>query len=864
MIVFLVLVFLVQSQADDSCRNVVERSLKNTNTIVISEQVSQDSEFELRVETNLIADGKHAVLVRSELLDDEAISPLYFGVGHSCGMRSWKVPSHIFPEVKFAQRVFHPPAGKKKLRIFVSSESIQPQRFKISVSLVDFLLQPNEARPDIAVSPNAPSVSMFKFPENGQEENFLLKITNTSLAACTLVSIQKAQQCPYTAFFDEESNIKFGSSYQTMLQKSAMIVSKELYPDGFYLVLLGKSDTKECFKKTEPTHEESNQHSMNVTIVVESLQEGKIVGNPAVDSIFFVAFFYLGLLLVFSCITWILDRFFGFEMEGKYGKLQTLEKQKKHKARENVKNTAFTTMANMALPALDQVDGPPSINSNETEKAPFRFWGQEEWQPQREDDEDTVDGGTREEGMTQENCSESEANIGEATENEGDNLGNSKLRPWVSVARPGNDNGTPGSKANKPSNNFCTLDQNCQTLNEQHRQHLRSHLFSWLIVLAGIFYALPAFQMVYNHQNPFIHGGDLDICYYNFFCVFPLGKIADFGHVFSNVGYVISGLYFVAKVWFRKRKFQKFSKLDGSIIHTGIPEQVGIFYALGGALALEGVLSGIYHICPTSTNFQFDTTFMFLIAVLIFLKLYQFRHADTTLTAQFVFLVIGVVLTLEVIGYFTSDPIFWVVFIFIYIICMLIFILKIYLNEKSFKIVLKHIFQNCCIFCSDKRKTIRYRSLVPCITVIIINILMAIFFATSHRPGVSRYLLVILMANMMLYEVYYVFRKLHLRLRKKNWRENEGIRVITLIYLNMSFVFMLGACYFFIKALKTSAGTPAESRNLNEDCTLLIFDNHDMWHFLSAAGLYQHFMFLLTLEDYNIRHMKKRKLITVF
>ena len=58
-------------------------------------------------------------------------------------------------------------------------------------------------------------------------------------------------------------------------------------------------------------------------------------------------------------------------------------------------------------------------------------------------------------------------------------------------------------------------------------------------------------------------------------------------------------------------------------LKRGIPEQFGIFYALGGALSMEGVLSGCYHICPTKVNFQFDTTFMYVIAVLVFLKVYQ-------------------------------------------------------------------------------------------------------------------------------------------------------------------------------------------------------------------------------------------------
>ena len=102
------------------------------------------------------------------------------------------------------------------------------------------------------------------------------------------------------------------------------------------------------------------------------------------------------------------------------------------------------------------------------------------------------------------------------------------------------------------------------------------------------------------------------------------------------------------------------------------------------------------------------------------------------------------------------------------------------------------------------------------------------------------------------------------RLRITNWQENEGIRMITFFYLILSISFMFIAFIFFKKELKTSAGTPAESRNLNQSCAILIFDNHDLWHFFSSAGLYQHFMFLLTLEDYNIRYMRKRPDIVEF
>jgi hypothetical protein len=41
---------------------------------------------------------------------------------------------------------------------------------------------------------------------------------------------------------------------------------------------------------------------------------------------------------------------------------------------------------------------------------------------------------------------------------------------------------------------------------------------------------------------------------------------------------------------------------------------------MGASLVGEGILSACYHICPTDINFQFDTTFMYAIALLMFLQ----------------------------------------------------------------------------------------------------------------------------------------------------------------------------------------------------------------------------------------------------
>ena len=75
---------------------------------------------------------------------------------------------------------------------------------------------------------------------------------------------------------------------------------------------------------------------------------------------------------------------------------------------------------------------------------------------------------------------------------------------------------------------------------------------------------------------------------------------------------------------------------------------------------------------------------------------------------------------------------------------------------------------------------------------------------------------------------------------------------------------------FLFQKEKTTALLPAESRyflssiifyrvmsimplllrKLNKECNWLnFFDSHDIWHFLSGAGLFFEFMFILTIDD---------------
>ena len=46
--------------------------------------------------------------------------------------------------------------------------------------------------------------------------------------------------------------------------------------------------------------------------------------------------------------------------------------------------------------------------------------------------------------------------------------------------------------------------------------------------------------------------------------------------------------------------------------------------------------------------------------------------------------------------------------------------------------------------------------------------------------------------------------------------------------------------------------SPAESRELNKECALLgFYDNHDIWHFLTAFGLFFSFLVSSYHNNYN-------------
>lgn len=134
-----------------------------------------------------------------------------------------------------------------------------------------------------------------------------------------------------------------------------------------------------------------------------------------------------------------------------------------------------------------------------------------------------------------------------------------------------------------------------------------------ILLLIGAFYLVPSVQFVtFQATTPQVD------CYYNYKCKKDLGSVPAFNNIASNFLYIIAGVaFFIIVLTTRRRK-------DGN---TGLHLDMSLYYSLSIVLCLEGIFSGLYHVCPSRLNFQFDSTFMMIGVALLFVTIFQKRHA---------------------------------------------------------------------------------------------------------------------------------------------------------------------------------------------------------------------------------------------
>ncbi|KAI6651764.1 SID1 transmembrane family member 1-like [Oopsacas minuta] len=380
------------------------------------------------------------------------------------------------------------------------------------------------------------------------------------------------------------------------------------------------------------------------------------------------------------------------------------------------------------------------------------------------------------------------------------------------------------------------------------------------VLIVTMFYSLPALQVAIFRAILY-NAGDNDLCYFNFKCAHPLDGAVSFNNIWSNIAYLVLGLIFVVLTAIKhiirndkypreqEEKYRDYRK-------RGITPYYGFYYAMGFALMSEGLMSSIYHTCPSGINFQFDTTFMFIIALLSILKLHQNRHPDVSVSASTAFLLLGSLIILTAFGLLAHDNEFIIVrtFYALIVIGITIFLcLNIYF------------FSHPQLFFTSVFETIRARSLSVCARSI-----KNVFWPTVNRPrivqigiicsintislvGLYYYkldaataLLMFIIFNLLAYIAYYWVMKLY-------YGELSHRPIVWLFSFLMSITsgfFFTIALVFFFSSVTNWQLPPSESRNLNKDCAFLDFyDNHDIWHVLSAFGLFFNFLSITMIDD---------------
>ncbi|XP_061049069.1 SID1 transmembrane family member 1 isoform X4 [Eubalaena glacialis] len=379
------------------------------------------------------------------------------------------------------------------------------------------------------------------------------------------------------------------------------------------------------------------------------------------------------------------------------------------------------------------------------------------------------------------------------------------------------------------------------------------NIYFWNIITIAVFYALPVIQLVITYQTIVNVTGNQDICYYNFLCAHPWGVLSAFNNILSNLGHMLLGCLFLLIVLRRDILHRRaLEAKDIFAMEYGIPKHFGLFYAMGIALMTEGVLSACYHVCPNYSNFQFDTSFMYIIAGLCMLKLYQTRHPDINASAYAAYISFALVITLTVLGVVFGKNdlwLFWVIFSAIHILASLALSTQIYYMGR-FKIDVSDtdlgifrraamvFYTDCIQQCS---RPLYMDRMVLLIMGNLVNWSFALFGLIYRPRDFASYMLGIFICNLLLYLAFYVIMKL---------RSSEKILLIPLFCIVATAVVWAAALYFFFQNLSSWEGTPAESREKNRECILLdFFDDHDIWHFLSATALFFSFLVLLTLDD---------------
>ncbi|XP_074707078.1 SID1 transmembrane family member 2 isoform X4 [Strix uralensis] len=786
------------------------------------------------------------VRVSVNVLSDHKDLPVLFVVRQKEAVVSFQVPlilrglyqrKYAYQEVS---RTLCQPQTKAEVEtqhfyVDVSTLSLNAS-YQLRVTRVEnFVLRTNE-RFSFNATAAQPQYFKYEFPEG--VDSVIVKVTSAMAFPCSVISIQDIL-CPV---YDLDNNVAFIGMYQTMTKKAAITVQKKDFPsNSFYVVVVVKTEDEACggalpyypLSKNASPDEPVDQHNRQKML--------EVMVSPAITSEAYVSsvLFCLGIFLSFYVLTLLIACWESCRQQKRRGLLAAMDSPSLDTAsllgharsipdsflgHTPYDSYGYGSFGNGSSGSTEGVTD--SLGSAEV---PYGYVGQEQFKRR------TPSAPTRPLSIA----------MGERS------LENVAGRPRLdSLSSVEEDDYDTLADIDYDKNVIRTKQYLCVAdLARKDKRVLRKkyQIYFWNIATIAVFYALPVIQLVITYQTVVNVTGNQDICYYNFLCAHPLGNLSAFNNILSNLGYILLGLLFLLIILQREINYNRaLLRNDARALECGIPKHFGLFYAMGTALMMEGLLSACYHVCPNYTNFQFDTSFMYMIAGLCMLKLYQKRHPDINASAYSAYACLALVIFFSVVGvvFGKGNTAFWIVFSVIHIVATLLLSTQLYymgrwkLDSGILRRILHVLYTDCVRQCSGPMYVDR---MVLLVMGNIINWSLAAYGLIVRPNDFASYLLAIGICNLLLYFAFYIIMKL---------RSGERIKLIPLLCIVGTSVVWGFALFFFFQGLSTWQKTPAESREHNRDCILLdFFDDHDIWHFLSSIAMFGSFLVLLTLDD---------------
>ncbi|KAG5837376.1 hypothetical protein ANANG_G00238610 [Anguilla anguilla] len=774
--------------------------------------VQKDAEFDITYNDTVTSDIQaiyafnhtvsrnktEGVRVSVDVLASGVESPILFVVRQKQAVVSFQVPLILrglyqrkYPYSHVGRTLCQPPThAATETQFFfvdVSTLSSVSTHYQLRVSRVDsFTLQTDKKFIFIA-TPSQPQFFKYVFPEG--VDTVIVKVNSQMTFPCSVMSIQDIL-CPV---YDLDTNVAFIGMYQTMTKTAAITVQRKDFPsNSFYVVVVVKTEDEACggplrFYPLRPDELiDAGNRSKELDVVV----------SPAINSEVYVMgmLFCLGIFLSFYVLTFL---------------VACVENKRTHRKRDGLLNTPDMSPAETGkgvaptspyeygsfadngstLSSEAITDSMASADTN------YGYVGQESFKRRPIPMHHYV-------ALHFERSME---HVGRARQ---ESLSSVEEDDYDTLADIDSDKNIVRTKKFLCVSDLARKDK--RVLSKKYQ------IYFWNIATIAVFYALPVVQLVITYQTVVNVTGNQDICYYNFLCAHPLGALSAFNNILSNLGYVLLGLLFLLIVLQRDVVHSRaLMRNDLAALECGIPKHFGLFYAMGTALMMEGLLSACYHVCPNYTNFQFDTSFMYMIAGLCMLKLYQKRHPDINASAYTAYACLAAVIFFSVLGvvFGRGNTVFWIVFSVIHILATMLLSTQLYymgrwrLDSGILRRVLYVIYTDCIRQCSGPMYIDR---MVLLVMGNIVNWSLAAYGLIERPNDFASYLLAIGICNLLLYFAFYII----------------------------------------MKGLSTWQKTPAESREHNRECILLsFFDDHDIWHFLSSIAMFGSFLVLLTMDD---------------